>query len=197
MLRTLCVALAMVILSGITAAHAQTERASASISDVSLGGGVFAYTISLTDTSAVNIETFWNAWVPGKDFMAVSPTSIVSPTGWTSAITGGGGTDGFAIMWTTSTTPLTPNQTFNFSFDSTVAPAAMNGNSVFYPTTPVETSFIYQGAAFGDAGNQFIVQPVAAVPEPSAGMLASLGGLGLVAMGAARKRCPAQAIARH
>ena len=49
---------------------------------------------------------FWYSWVPGEDFMPVSPTNITSPTGWTEMVTNAGSLDGFAIQWTTSSAPL-------------------------------------------------------------------------------------------
>ena len=110
--------------------------------------------------------------------MAVSPTGIVSP-GWTANITNTGGSDGFAIQWiaSSSVNDVAPGSSMDFSFDSTATPAAMAGDSVFFPTFPVDTSFVYSGAPFSDAGDQFVVQTV---PEPSVWVL-MLGGLGLLA----------------
>jgi hypothetical protein len=160
-----------------------TESASADMSALALGGGEFDYTITLTDTGTTNLETFWFSWVPGKDFMAVSPTNIVSPTNWTANITGGGPSDGYAIQWVTpavsTASPLTPGVTDTFSFESTVNPVAMAGDSVFYSSTPIGTSFVYTGAPFSDAGFEFVVD---SVPEPStlAMMLAGVLVLGIV-----------------
>jgi hypothetical protein len=138
----------------------------------SLGGGVYDYTISLANTGTNNLETFWFSWVPGEDFMPVSPTNIVSPTNWTAKITGGGATDGFAIQWVTSgasAAPLAPGSTLNFSFDSTMTPAVLSGDSPDFPTTPTGTSFVYSGAPFSDSGFEFVVE---GVPEPSTFSLA-------------------------
>jgi len=57
----------------------------------------FNYTLTLNNSAAstANIETFWFSWVPGQDFMAVSPTNIVAPSGWTDAITHAGSGDGY------------------------------------------------------------------------------------------------------
>lgn len=152
----------------------------AQFTDISLGGGEFKYQITLDNIGATNIGTFWNAWIPGEDFMAVSPTNITSPTGWTDNITGGGGSDGYAIQWVASSNLIAPSASGTFSFESTVTPAAMDGDSVFYPSTPVETSFVYSGAPFSDAGDEFVVQPAAAVPEPRTWALGALAALCLI-----------------
>ena len=156
---------------------ASPPTATAQISGVSLGGGEFDYTITLEDTGTTTIGTFWNCWVPGQDYMAVSPTNIISPTGWSDSITGGGGSDGYAIRCVASSDLLQPATTGTFQFESTVTPSAMDGDSIFYPTTPVETSFVYSGAPFSDVGDDFIVQ---SVPEPSTIFLAALGVTGLL-----------------
>jgi hypothetical protein len=156
-------------------AHA-ADSASGVISSTSLGGGNFDYTIKLTDTGSGNLETFWFSWIPGQDFMPVSPTNIVSPTDWTANITGGGGSDGFAIQWLTSGSstpaPLTPGATDTFTFESTATPSQLLADSSFHPASPVLTAFVYSGAPFSDAGEQFQV-----VPEPSTNALFLLGCL--------------------
>jgi uncharacterized protein YjdB len=47
----------------------------------------------------------------------------------------------------------------NFGFVSADTPASVNGDSVFYPGTPVGTSFVYPTGPFSDAGHEFVVQP--------------------------------------
>src|ERR1700677_4424827 len=66
------------------------DSASGTISAQALGGGEFDYTIKLTNTGSNNLETFWFGWVPGEDFMPVSPTNIVSPVNWNFNITNAG-----------------------------------------------------------------------------------------------------------
>ena len=184
------------VLGALWQSHAlATPLAMAQFTDISLGGGEFQYDLTLQDTGTTAIGTFWNAWVPGKDFMAVSPTDIDSPTGWTEIVTHGGASDGYAIQWTTSSALLEPGNSVSFSFESTVAPAAMEGDSVFYPTTPVETTFVYSGAPFSDAGDQFIVEP-ASVPEPSEWGLCGIGAICILTMSGRLKdaaRCSAVA----
>jgi len=159
------------------------DAATGTITSQALGGGEFDYTIKLTNTGSNNLETFWFGWVPGQDFMPVSPTNIVSPVNWNFNITNAGVNDGFAIQWLTSSSttpaPLTPGSSLNFSFESTATLAQLEGNSSFHPTEPDLTSFVYSGAPFSDSGDQFAVQ---AAPEPSSlalGFVAAavLGGL--------------------
>ena len=160
------------------------DSATATISDTSLGGGEFDYSITLKDTGAGNLGTFWYSWVPGKDFMPVSPTNIVAPTGWTDTVTNGGASDGYAIQFVSSSAPLTAGATDTFTFESTATPAQIAGNSPFYPTTPVDTAFVYSGGPFSDAGLDF---QVASAPEPSSTALFFLGAL-VVAYGIRHRR---------
>jgi hypothetical protein len=147
-------------------------------------GANFDYTITLMNSSSStnSIGTFWFAWVPGKDFLATSPLSVTDPTGWADKITHGGSTDGYAIQWVSSSSsdnvPIGGSLTFKFTSADT--PAQIAGLSPFYPTIPVETSFVYSGAPFSDAGFQFTVS---SVPEPSTltlGILAILSSYGYV-----------------
>lgn len=153
------------------------EIASATISSTKLDPTDWQYNVTLTDSGTTNIGTLWFSWVPGEDFMGAAPTAISSPASWTDLVTHGGATDGYAIQWVAGAgDALTPGTSLaGFQFDSTVSPAGMAGDSPFYPTTPVLTSFVYSGGPFSDAGFQFVVQPVAAAPEPANGALAILG----------------------
>ena len=152
--------------------HTQaTEFATGQISSLPLGGGVYNYTISLNNTGTSSLETFWFSWVPGANFMPSPPSNISQPAGWGNTITSG---PGYAILFTTSTTPLAAGQSMDFSFDSSVTPAQMAGSAF---GNPVGTSFVYTGGPFSDAGYEFIVQ---SVPEPSATnllLVALLGGV--------------------
>ncbi len=131
-------------------------------------GANFDYSITLMNSSASNasIGTFWFGWVPGEDFMATSPLSVTNPTGWKDKITGGGPGDGYAIQWVSSSSSdnVAIGGSLTFQFTSADTPTEIAGLSKFYPTTPVETSFVYSGAPFSDAGFKFAVS---SVPEPS------------------------------
>ena len=166
----------LLVIGAVGHGNAQTPTATAAYSDLPELGGTFDYTITLENTGTTNIGTFWNCWVPGKNFMAVSPdaSTIVSPAGWTDKVTHGGSNDGFAIQWTTTTAPLAPGDSLQFSFESTDPPSDIGGDSVFYPGTPVETSFVYIGAPLVGNGYEFVV-----IPEPSSVALGGIGVLGV------------------
>lgn len=123
-------------------------------------GGVFHYDIDVKDSGTTNIGTLWYGWVPGKDFLGLSPTNLAAPAGWQVHVTNTGATDGFAVQWINNSGPLAAGQTLSgFSFDSTESPAVLMGNSQFFSGTPISTTFIYGGAPFSDAGFQFNIDP--------------------------------------
>ena len=170
------------------------ENAAATITSTELSPTTWRYSVTLDDTGTTDLGTFWFAWVPGEDFMPVSPTDIDSPASWAAHITGGHAGDGFAIQWVAGAgAALTPGQSLSFSFDSAATPQQMAGDSTFHPGTSVSTSFVYGGAPFSDAGVEFTVEPAATpVPEPSPMALLSAGAL-LVGWRATRRRPPIQA----
>jgi hypothetical protein len=158
--------------------QAQTISANGLLSGV-VSGGSFNYTLTLNNTliSTTNIATFWFSWVPGDDFMAVSPTSVVAPSGWSANVTHGGPTDGYAIQFVNLTTPLAPGGSATFTFTSTSSPATMAGDSPFFPGTPIGTSFVYSGPPESGTSDQFVVQTV---PEPSSMVLLVVGLFGFL-----------------
>ena len=119
-----------------------TINASGVISSTAAGSNV-NYTITLTNASSSNsgIGTFWYAWVPGEDFLATSPISVSPPPGWTDNITNMGAGDGFAIQFLANSpaNDVRPGSSLNLSFESADSPASVNGNSVFFPGTPLLT----------------------------------------------------------
>ena len=131
-------------------------------------GSDFDYTIKLTNSSAStsSIGTFWYAWtaVPFEDFLATQPISVTPPAGWTDTITNVGASDGYAIEFISngSSDNVQPGSSLDFSFTSADTPASVNGDSVFYPGTPVGTSVAYTGAAFASPSAQFVVTPAVA-----------------------------------
>jgi len=174
------------VLSTACSVQAQSIIANAQISGQAAGGGGYNYTITLDNTAASTspIGTFWYSWVPGEDFLPSSPTSVQPPTGWTDAITHFGATDGYAIEFLASTPLLSPGSSLAFKFSSPDAPTAIAGNSPFYSTTPVGTSFLYGGTTpFSGASAEIVVQ---SVPEPSSLGLLMAGALGLLAAGRRR-----------
>ena len=144
-----------------------TETASATITASQIDPTHWQYTITLHDTGSTTLGTFWFAWVPGRDFLASPPSDITDPTGWQSVVTHGGSSDGYAIQWTAtgSANDLASGGTLTgFSFVSTDAPSSVFGNSVFYPSTPVATSFVYSGGPFSDPGYNFEATAVCFLP---------------------------------
>lgn len=174
------------VLGTASSVHAQSIIANAQISGQAAGGGGYNYTITLNNTAASTspIGTFWYSWVPGEDFLPSSPTSVQPPTGWTDTITHNTfGADGYALEFIASSALINPGSSLAFKFSSPDSPAALAGNSPFYLTTPVGTSFLYGGTPFSGASAEIVVQPV---PEPSSLGLLLAGALGLLV--ASRRR---------
>ena len=153
--------LTLLLAAGLARAAVAADAATGKITSTTLADGTFQYTIVLTNTGTNNLGTFWYAWLPGEDFMPVSPTAIVSPAGWTAKITGGNPNNGFAIQWvataSASPAPLAPSAALSFGFTSTASPETIAGDSPFYATTLIDTSMVYGGAPFADAGAEFEV----------------------------------------
>lgn len=71
------------------AGQAQGILAAAQLSGVSVGRGDFSYTLTLENTAAStsDIQMFWFGWEAGEaDFLTSEPTSIQTPSGWTSVV---------------------------------------------------------------------------------------------------------------
>jgi hypothetical protein len=159
-------------------AHA-SEIASATMASTQVDPTTWLYSIQLDDVGTTDVGTFWFAWIPGEDFLATSPTNILAPAGWTDVVTHAGGGDGYAIQWVAGAgSAITPgNALGGFQFESSTSPAAISGNSPFFPGTPELTSFIYSGAPFSDVGFRFVVQEQApaGTPEPASLPMTVLG----------------------
>jgi hypothetical protein len=148
-------------------------------------GANFDYTITLTNSAASTnvIGTFWFAWIPGDDFLPTNPIAggFTTPAGWTLTVTHFPNvpTNGYALQWVASSTlsDIAIGSSLTFGFKSADTPEQIAGNSPFFPTIPVLTSFVYHGAPFSDAGVRFLVR---GVPEPGSLSLCALGGIGLI-----------------
>lgn len=163
--RPLCILLLTVATT--LSAKAQTISASAQFSGQPAAGNLFNYTITLDNSAASSsgIGTFWYAWTPTGDFLPSNPNSVTPPTGWTDTITHFGAGDGYGIQFVANSpaNAIAPGHFLDFNFETLDTPSALAGNSPYYPTTPVGTSFVYGGGAFSSPSDQFVVQ----APEPS------------------------------
>jgi hypothetical protein len=177
-----------------TATARGAELATATISSSEISPGNFQYNLTLNDTGTTTLGTFWFGWIPGDNFMPVSPTGITSPAGWQDMVTSGGPSNGFAIQWIASAPAddlAAGSSLSGFSFDSTLTLAQLESPSVGNPSDWVSTSFVYSGAPFSDAGVQLTPTAAAstATPEPSASALAIVG-LGVILIGLRRRVLP-------
>ena len=66
-------ALALLFLASASPARADLG-ASAQVTDIQISPGEYQYDITLKDIGTTNVGTFWFSWVPGQNFMPVSPT---------------------------------------------------------------------------------------------------------------------------
>jgi len=173
----LAVAAGMTV-TGISA-HAQNTAATATISDVAAGGGVFDYTITLKNTGTTVLDSFWYAWTLSGNNLSVGITDPASSLGWTD--TGLEGTTSISWEDTAGGHTLGVGQSATFTFDSTETPTAITtspaGESVAYLSATGPNSF-GQNDPTGGASDVFSPTLVAA-PEPSTW---SLMGVGLLAL---------------
>ncbi len=132
-------------------------NATASLQGTSNGLGGFNYTITLNDPGSTTIGTFWFSWIPGFSYMTVSPTSIGSPSGWSSFIVPESG--GYSIEWAanSSASYIQPNGSSSaFTFSSTETPAQFAANTTLATGVPTTTSFVYSGAALASTSEQIV-----------------------------------------
>jgi fermentation-respiration switch protein FrsA (DUF1100 family) len=166
----------LILLAAVTAlaatAHASGIFATATITGTEISPGEYNYSITLNNTGTTTIGTYWFGWVPGEGFLTSTPTSVVSPAGWTDTVTNSGA----AVRWVTTTNLLASGDSLSgFSFDSTETPAQLllTAPSGVGAGDPVTTSYVYIGAPLGDPGFQLDTQ---LTPEPGTMLLLLTGG---------------------
>lgn len=182
--------LLVVFLAASISIRANGLDATATYTDMMVSPGVFQYDLTLTNTGTTTIGTFWFSWIPGAGFMAVPPTNVMSPAGWTAMITN----NGASIQWTNPSPLAMGDSVTGFMFDSTMTPAQFLGT---FPGPglgmgdPITTAFLYIAAPLADPGAQITAMPAAVVgtPEPSTLSLAAIAmGLLALAAGISKKR---------
>ena len=155
-----------VALGAVSAAFAQGEMASGTIS--STGSGPYVYSLTFSDGAGASspIGSVWYAWIPGQFFLPGTPTSASAPAGWTANVNG----DSVQFIASSSADYITAGHSLSgFSYDATFTPAQLAAA----PNSG--ESDAYSAGLFSDAGDIFTVQ---AVPEPS---LVSFLGAGFLA----------------
>jgi hypothetical protein len=153
----------------------QAQSATATISG-NLVGSTYDYTLTLNNTGATSLNSFWYGWIQFLNDLPSVPSNPANTLGWGNSVSGN------SIMWINSTgTALAPSQSGTFTFESTSTPAEMTagiaGESVAY----VGGITFSQGVPGDSTG--IITPTLVAVPEPSTLSLLIAGSLGLLATG--------------
>ncbi|HEY3763166.1 MAG TPA: PEP-CTERM sorting domain-containing protein [Verrucomicrobiae bacterium] len=164
-LRTSIIALTLMI--SCLAGHSQGTLASGTVSGSSIGGGLWQYTITLTDTGANPISSLWYSWTPDTAPFFYLPDSSASEISgqdsWTGAV------DGDSIRFSGGTA-LTTGQSVELFYEADFSPtmladAAHSGLSV-----------AYDGPIEGGPGTPDFA--ITAAPEP--GSVALMGSAALI-----------------
>jgi hypothetical protein len=129
-------------------------------------GASYDYTITLTNTSSVALNSFWYGWTTSGDNLPSAPASAGNSVSW------GNGISGNSIKWTNSTgTALAPGASATFTFVSSDTPSAIT-------TAPSGESVVYVGAidfsqgTAGDSSQEFSPTLVSAPVSNSPPVLA-------------------------
>jgi hypothetical protein len=168
----LCLPIAAGLALMTASGHAQNVNVTGSLTDVSLGGGVFGYTLTLDNTGPEAIQALWLGWTVGV-FDIVNPTSPSSSVGWSPVILGN------SVQFGPGTS-IAAGGSATFSFDSTSTPAdfmaAMAGPSVVYGVNA--TPFAIENTTLD---SEEFTPTVASAPDSS--MFGALEGLAVGFMG--------------
>jgi hypothetical protein len=179
-------ALAVAAGLAVTTVSSHAQSATATISGVAAGGGIFDYTITLKNTGTTSLDSFWYAWTLSGNNLSTAITSPGSSLGWTDTAIEGN----TSISWEgNSGNELAEGQSATFTFDSTETPSAIT-------TSPSGESVAYVSGTGPDTFEQNdpgVASPVfspilVAVPEPSspgllmAGLFVIAGSIRLLAV---------------
>src|SRR5260370_41397392 len=117
--KTTSLFLLSVLAIGVADLHAASLSATSTFTDTLVSPGEYQYDLTLNNTGTTTIGTFWFSWIPGAGFMGVSPTSVMSPAGWTDTITN----TGPSIQWLAAA-PICPGPSLTgVLLDITMTPA--------------------------------------------------------------------------
>ena len=159
--------LALAVAAGLAAStvSSHAQNATATISGVAAGGGVFDYTITLQNTGTTSLDSFWYAWTLSGNNLSTGITTPGSSLGWVDTALEGN----TSISWEgNSGNTLAVGQSATFTFDSTETPSAIttspSGESVAYVSGTGPDTFGQNSP--GSASPVFSPTLVAA-PEPS------------------------------
>jgi hypothetical protein len=169
-------AIAAALAASNISSHAQS--ATATISDVAAGGGVFDYTIILRNTGTTSLDAFWYAWTLGGNNLTAAASNPGSSLGWVDTALEGN----TSISWEgNSGDALAQGQSATFTFDSTETPTAItasgSGNSVVYVSGTGPNTF---GQNSPGSASPVFAPTLVAVPEPSSVSLLMTGLIALI-----------------
>jgi hypothetical protein len=158
-------ALALAAGLALSTVSSQAQSATATISGVAAGGGVFDYTITLQNTGTTSLDSFWYAWTQSGNNLSAAISNPGSSLGWIDTALEGN----TSISWEgNSSNTLAVGQSATFTFDSTETPSAIttlpSGESVAYVSGTGPNTF--------EQNDPGVASPVfsptlVVVPEPS------------------------------
>ncbi len=158
-----------------SAAQAQGELSSGTISGSGSGPYNYSLTFSNASNASLSIGSVWYAWIPGSFYLPGVPTSAFAPAGWTATISG----NSVQFVANSSGNDITAGHSLSgFGYQASFSPAqlAAAANS--------GVSVAYSAGLLSGTANTFTVL-AAPVPEPTS--MALLFFMGMVFIFARRK----------
>jgi hypothetical protein len=155
--------------------NAVLPTVAATISAVASGSS-YDYTVTLTNTGTLALNSFWYGWTTSGDNLASDPNTASNSLGWGNEVSGN------SIMWVNSfSTALAPGASATFTFISSSSPSAIT-------SSPSGESVAYVGGidfsqdAAGDSTAVFsptlVSNPIAFNAPPVLGVTVSTAGSG-------------------